>query len=353
MECIVESLLDKMGYEKRGAEYVKNDAQFANLSIHLSRTVKAIDVGARDLSLTLSTEGEGPEVRRFERAVLAVPKVALERIVSASPNLRDDSSGRRNEELSALLNSAFGFPMVKVFFVVRERWWEEAKRANWFATRFPTREVHYWKGRADKSTRGLVMLYTDRPASSFWANYVPPGEQTDVEELCPRGGNDDDYRRVLRARLKQRLVHYINDNNVPDITAGDIVWCGIMDWGREPYGAANHAWRPERKYWETMADLADINVRGTPDGPRIHVCGEAYSDYHGFIEGSLRSATYTLAQILYPVGKRHAIAVELPKMLKEVGGTPPQPRDGTRDGDYIEDLKAWIRNLERSRLRRS
>jgi monoamine oxidase len=136
------------------------------------------------------------------------------------------------------------------------------------------------------------MLYTDRPASSFWANYVPPEEQLDVHELT-----GTPLPAEYRDRLKKKVVQYINENNVPDITTDDIVWYGIRDWGREPYGAANHAWRPERKYWVVMRRLADI-ARPGRDKPSIHVCGEAYSDYHGFIEGSLRSAVYVLHRIL-------------------------------------------------------
>jgi hypothetical protein len=70
-----------------------------------------------------------------------------------------------------------------------------------------------------------------------------------------------------------------------------------MDWGRLPYGAGNHAWRPEREYWQTMADLAEIGLGKSHAAPYVHVCGEAYSDYHGFIEGSLCSAVYILTKI--------------------------------------------------------
>ena len=76
------------------------------------------------------------------------------------------------------------FQLLKVFFVVRERWWEEDVRANPGVTRYPTREVYFWKSRMKDSRRGLVMLYTDRPAATFWANYVPGPIQDDIDELC-------------------------------------------------------------------------------------------------------------------------------------------------------------------------
>jgi hypothetical protein len=357
MQTITKNLLDdKMNYKNETCTVTGPAGTTITIPVHLKAPVGSIRKGPDGLSLKTASGLDSQT--KFSRVILALPKAPAQELVAASPDLKSASNERSgNDRLSLpkMLDSAFGFPMVKVFFVVHERWWEEAKRANWFATRFPTREVHYWKSRASQSRRGMVMLYTDRPASSFWANYVPPGRQDDVEELCPNGKGDDQSRKVLRARLKQRLVQYINENNVPDITAEDIIWCGIMDWGRLPYGAGNHAWRPERKYWETMADLADITLGSGSDSPHVHVCGEAYSDYHGFIEGSLRSATYTLTKIL----KRHkADTAETLKRILCVLGVNAQLLSAlddqtksqspkTRDRDYLEDLKSWVDNLDK------
>src|SRR5262249_22871401 len=159
------------------------------------------------------------------RVILAIPKHALEKVAS-----QNRSAFASEPAIMDLLDSAFGFPMVKMFVVVRQRWWEEENRANRHATRVPTRELHYWKGMTEESRQCLIMVYTDRPASSFWANYVPPGEQSDVD----RSG-DQDLPKSMLERLKAKVVQYINENGVPDITSDDIVWYGIRDWGRSPY----------------------------------------------------------------------------------------------------------------------
>jgi hypothetical protein len=148
-------------------------------------------------------------------------------------------------------------------------------------------------------------------------------------------------------------VEYINENNVPDITVDDIIWCGIMDWGRLPYGAGNHAWRPERRFWEAMADLAEISFEGAADGPYIHVCGEAFADYTGFIEGSLRSATYTLTKILrkdikiVKKGEKDCTAAVLKNILGVLGAdSDPDSRPKGRERDYLQDLKSWVDSLD-------
>lgn len=380
MQAITKKLLDRMHYTADEEPSKGGTCRVGNISIpmnlkaqvtSINKCASATNNGASVLKLALAQgQGDHPDPEtEYGRVILALPKAPAQQLVAASPDLTNAHNERGAGEesgLARMLDSSFGFPMVKVFFVVRDRWWEEAKRTNWFATRFPTREVHYWKSRDPHSRRGMVMLYTDRPASSFWANYVPAGRQNDVEELCSPDGERDEPREVIRARLKQRLVQYITENQVPDITEEDIIWCGIMDWGRLPYGAANHAWRPERRFWETMADLAEITLEGAALGPHVHVCGEAFADYTGFIEGSLRSATYTLTKILQKQDEGASTAKVLARILdvldvsperlraleppRQISNTDNEPADTAagqtlRERDYLEDLTSWVDSL--------
>ena len=43
--------------------------------------------------------------------------------------------------------------------------------------------------------------------------------------------------------------------------------------------------------------LSDWPLDDSGAGPHLHVCGEAYSDYQGFIEGALNSAELALQTI--------------------------------------------------------
>jgi hypothetical protein len=268
--------------------------------------------------------------QEYDRVILALPRRALQDVVN-----RSTGAFAGEEEIGELLNSAFGFPMVKTFVVVRNRWWETDTMANQYATRIPSREIHYWRGHTERSKQGLVMVYTDRPASSFWSNYVPPGPQIDAHRPGAKS-----LSLSLTERLTKKVARYLNDNNLPDVTPEDIVWYGIRDWGRPPNSGANHAWRPERKYWVVMRRLADIAMQDpAPGGPSIHVCGEAYSDCHGFMEGSLRSATYVLHRILH----RRADGVEPLSWLGEKGSSG----DGLRvKPEYLRALRTWADQLD-------
>jgi monoamine oxidase len=272
--------------------------------------------------------------REYDRVILALPKRALQDVARQSP-----AAFAQEPEITGLLDSTFAFPMVKTFVVVKNRWWEEDTMANRYATQMPTRELHYWKGHTDGSRQGLIMAYTDAPASSFWANYVPPGPQSDAH----RSGEKPLPER-LQERLTRKVAQYLTANHRPDIVPDDLVWYGIRDWGREPYGGANHAWRPERKYWVVMRRLADIPVSGPgTNRPSIHICGEAYSDYHGFMEGSLRSAVYVLHRILdtTPDGALK----RLPWLLEEESPNGEEARLRVKN-DYLKALRAWAAHLD-------
>jgi hypothetical protein len=182
--------------------------------------------------------------------------------------------------------------MLKLFLVVKERWWEEdVARTNRYATLIPSREIHYRKSHVEGSRKGLILLYTDRPASTFWGNYVQPsGAQSEPEV----GGPDDN------PRLVNKVLQYLSEHGVKNKGPEDIVFYGIRDWSREPYLGANHSWRPERQSWQILKKLSGFPLGHNPKTEaenNVHICGEAYSDYHGFIEGALRSAAHVLHKI--------------------------------------------------------
>ena len=220
-----------------------------------------------------------------EHVILALPKAPLEELVVTNAAVFD-------QQTCDDLDSVFGFPMVKLFFIVTKRWWPKntAKWTNRYATLLPTRELHFISSRRHGSKRGMVLIYTDRPASAFLANYVlRPGSQE-----APEWGSGK-----TNGRLMKKALQYLRESGNRSTTEDNFELYGIRDWGRRPYSGANHAWRPERQSWRVLRRLSAFALAGSsvPSQKNIHVCGEAYSDYHGFMEGALRSAAHVLHTI--------------------------------------------------------
>jgi hypothetical protein len=244
-----------------------------------------------------------------DEVILAMPKRPLERL-----NL---------PRLAHELDKVQDIPLLKVFFVIDQPWWEDDRPPNRFAADLPTREVHYWKS-ADK-TRGVMMVYTDRPALHFWSDYLGPEDRGAGESGgtgragaaagtdSASGADDDDglareqqtasiwiLKRTadrtapegINRRLWRRFVQYARDYEHNDFTMERLLACGIRDWGKDPYGAAVHVWRPRARSWEVAARFAAFSLDGGSEN--VHICGDAYSDYQGFIEGALRSADRVL-----------------------------------------------------------
>lgn len=233
--------------------------------------------------------------------VLAMPKRPLERL--GLPGMATE------------LDQVYDIPLLKVFFVVDQPWWEDDRPPNRFAGDLPTREVHYWK--SDDKTRGVIMVYTDRPALHFWADYLT-GDPAKVDRVDDRGDDGGGSDRLIREqqtasvwllkrtrdrtapqginrRLWRRFVQYARDYEHNDFTMERLLACGIRDWGKDPYGAAVHVWRPRARSWEVADRFAAFSLDGRT--ANIHICGDAYSDYQGFIEGALRSAGRVLSYL--------------------------------------------------------
>ena len=96
----------------------------------------------------------------------------------------------------------------------------------------------------------------------------------------------DNARRIFGDLSLAETTQYIRNS---------IITYGIRDWARAPYGAANHGWQPGVRSWKVMNAFKAFDFGS---GARnLHIVGEAYSDYQGFIEGALNSAELALETI--------------------------------------------------------
>ena len=209
------------------------------------------------------------------------------------------------------INAVVGIPLLKVFFIVDQPWWEDNRPSNRFAADLPTREIYYWKSK-DKS-KGVLMVYTDRPALQFWTDYLdaPVDDPRDGRDGRRRGDDATTLRQEKAAtwllgedgarseeqlpnrRLWQRFVQYARDYEHNDFTADRLhrVRHARLGQGTVRRRGSRLAAAPE----VVGGHVAHDRVRSRRDGAtNVHVCGDAYSDYQGFIEGALRSTARVL-----------------------------------------------------------
>jgi hypothetical protein len=241
-----------------------------------------------------------------DHLILAMPQMPLKKFTDYLP-----------QEISQYLDAVNGFSMTKVFFVINKPWWCYDQTPQASANRMPTREIHYFRRSKvhDTDGYGMILLYTDRPATEFWNCYIEDKDQHDRAEV----NNNDEIKSQFANFMSREVYRSLHGNEAlspkalkltrealllyssmtlceikADIHAS-IVSYGIRDWSCEPYGAGNHCWRPGVKSWEIQEKLKGFSLNNTQKN--VHIVGEAYSDYTGFIEGAINSSDWALELI--------------------------------------------------------
>ena len=206
-------------------------AHVGNVSIHYSKAGETVSTTADHL-------------------ILALPKHPLLQLEKSLP-----------PTIFKHLDKVNGFPMLKIFFILKEPWWDYDQSPQARSNRMPTRELHYFRRNKynDYDKKGMILVYTDRPATEFWKYYVQDQENHDRAEI---NQNDeikeqfatfmvqDVYRSVqsneamsgigLRLTQKAYLKYYkMNPQEIKEDIMQNITEYGIRDWGRAPYGAGN------------------------------------------------------------------------------------------------------------------
>ena len=227
------------------------------VTVRLNHVLQALEPAGREAVTLIFSNGQTVTARH---AVLALPSHALKAIKTLP------------ERIKKLLGSVLEIPLLKCFFVVKKPWWQE-NIPNEGVTRFPARELHYYK----QDGNGNIMVYADRPYINFWSKYVTGDYQAQAEV---------DNNPELPLQFARQL----------GFDPREIIAYGIRDWGLEPYGAACHLWKPGIQFWKVMEALTAFPlIEGATSN--VHICGEAFSDYQGFMEGALRTAHQVMIQI--------------------------------------------------------
>jgi monoamine oxidase len=198
-------------------------------------------LGERSLELDVRTKS-GMATLVAQRLILALPRLPLVKLAHGLP-----------EHMASQLDSVNRFPMLKVFLVSNAPWW-------------------------DYDQNGRIV--------DAFALFVARDVKRAVE------GHHSEETNV---RLTESARKLFQDMTLDQATAwirNSIITYGLRDWARPPYGAANHGWQPGVRSWKVMDTFKAFDFGS--GAKNVHIVGEAYSDYQGFIEGALNSAELAL-----------------------------------------------------------
>jgi monoamine oxidase len=283
--------------------------------IRLRARVEGFDWARDGVELCVNDEGANPKVRTISARtlILAMPRRSLELLAPASPPLR---------EIQGLIASVTPRPLFKLFATYSSPWWRAAGyttangtfvpvEAGRTVTDLPVRQTYYWpKDNGSPATEGPAMLmasYDDGTNIGFWDGLRPrrreawkAGLEVAVPEDAFLGAEGDkksplvwwQYKapRRMVAEVARQLAAIHGLSYTPAVRDA-----AFRDWGDDPFGGGWNSWNIGVKSWEVKQQIIQ------PFGQRpLYICGEAYSDAQGWVEGALQTADMMLEKMKAP-----------------------------------------------------
>lgn len=258
--------------------------------------------------VTLSDESRGIQLRfkngltiNCRRLILAMPRRSLELIDQTGPVLDP-----ANVEVHKMIRSVTPQPLLKIFLCYQNPWWQvtgiNTGKSN---TDLPVRQCYYFgtegdQPGADKNNRNSLMMasYHDGSSRNFWIGMLKEEQESaDLKFFLPNNQfsfhspdlNDQRWRQylppaVIVDELQRQLREIHNLEYIPDPYDA-----AYMDWGTDPYGGGYNLWKIHAKSWEIIPKM----IQPVPEVP-VYICGEAYSEDQGWVEGALQTAELML-----------------------------------------------------------
>lgn len=247
--------------------------------------------------------------------ILAMPRRSLE-LLDQTNFFFNDRQRTFSQRLTPHIQSAIIQQSFKLYLGYERPWWREFTppfSSGRTISDLPTRQVYYFgteseqqpDGEPDNTNSLLMASYSDAWASDFWRPLasdrpwypkaaVAAGRRKSVGGLSgPRQPTGFTPREApyLLVEESQKQIREIHGNQIaipePYVSA-------FYDWGDDPFGGGYHAWAggyDAPPPW-TVAPRMRRPFKEFP----VHICGEAYSDQQGWVEGALCTAELTLQE---------------------------------------------------------
>jgi monoamine oxidase len=147
-------------------------------------------------------------------------------------------------------------------------------------------------------------------------------------------GESSEWHRWLEFAIKYATFK-LNVRERTEKLAQHVRAYGIRDWSDEPFGGASHVWLPAKSggLRHKPEKLIAFSLRGRAGAKdtNVHICGEAYSDFQGFIEGALRTAEEVVDRIAGggQAGAAFSLGKDIEAREKEAAWMDKQPTELT------------------------
>lgn len=237
-------------------------------------SLKQVKVNQEKLIQVFYKTGNKLESCYARHVILAMPKRAIEL-------LDQDSFPFKDEQFVMDLKRVAPENASKVFLWYDDPWWTKLGFSNGPSrTDLPLRQCYYF---GTSQNKGLLMAsYSDGIAVDFWEGYYP---ESAFDRVSDRFVNLPDYiqKHIVPPKMIEELTQELSE--IHGVDAAKPRFALFQNWGEDPYGGGWHYWNPHNQSWIVMP-----RIRHPIKEENLYICGEAYSDQQGWIEGALNTA---------------------------------------------------------------
>ncbi|AWB68237.1 amine oxidoreductase [Saccharobesus litoralis] len=311
-------------------------AEIGSQRIFLNTSVENIDQHEGDSCYTLTysqinQQGEQEfKTIKAEKVILGLPRLALEKLFVKS-NAFNRLPLQQSQQLWDTLQTTSNQPLLKINLYYDSAWWGNkisGRAPVEFGPNFadlPTGSVYPFYAISDEVVAGLeyaervenpspeieaklkviseskykkaaaLTIYCDYLNINYWSGLQNNGEL--FTSTMQERYNEADPQTVFpasQAVVREATKYFkkiFNTHYVPEpVMTSARIWEGSVDFNAKPsqqFGYGVHQWAIGANDREVMAQL-------TEPLPNLYTCGEAFSDYQGWVEGALRSTDLVL-----------------------------------------------------------
>jgi monoamine oxidase len=274
------------GYDRIAIVLGKAFLGDSRASLHLQTRLVRFDPApasrGRRYQLTLRDEQTGAESLAYaDRLVLAMPRRSLELLDQDNFLFQTDGDPSK---LARTLPTVVMEPSLKILMGFKEPWWREdfGATAGESITDLPIRQCYYFGTDATDSRSLLLAGYTDMDPVRFWEplDGEEPFEPRPTDGVSAAELENVRSPKAPRTMVAEAMRQVRELHGRPHIPEPFVAW--YRDWSNDPFGGGYHAWQPGISVREVMQYM-----RRPDPQEAVHVCGEAYSDQQGWVEGAL------------------------------------------------------------------
>lgn len=211
------------------------------------------------------------------RAIFTLQQRAYEKI-----------QGFSNDIKTIMRNSVMLLELFKLFVIFTNPPFNEwtVPIANHNANKIPCRELHYSYDKLNKL--GMIQIYGDIPSINFWNTCLRGLQSLSSSDNLSLNDNHHSHETTNQ---KELLMYHIDKclNKLFPSNNCEIKHFSIVNWSNEPWCTGVHFWKPGYQSTKIMKKLHKIG--------NVHICGETFSTYQGFIEGALISVDQVIQSI--------------------------------------------------------